>query len=341
MKEEEGFETVQESAEFIAKNSKDVFVNQNEIEKIAPELEKIISENPIYQWGHQLLPNKEDNNCIQWIFLLDTLNFCFWSPIDATDDEKFTIEYNQQKYTGYWALCAAIKKALDKGIPLLDANFMEKGSEEDWKIIFQSSTKTPIPQFEKRIELIKEIGKELNKNFEGNFINAIKQSNNSSKKLIEIVLKHFPSYRDECFFLNKKIKIHKRVQILIADIWSCFSGKDFGLFNDINLITMFADYRVPQALVGLGLMSYSERLFKKLSNGEIIQSGSNEEIEIRGCSVYAVECLRNVMKNKKVSEINQTEINAIIIDFCLWNVAKERSNEYSKIPIHRTITHFY
>lgn len=39
------------------------------------------------------------------------------------------------------------------------------------------------------------------------------------------------------------VKIYKRVQILVADIWACFEGKSYGEFNDIDSITMFADYR--------------------------------------------------------------------------------------------------
>ena len=39
------------------------------------------------------------------------------------------------------------------------------------------------------------------------------------------------------------VSFYKRAQILIADIWSCFEGKSYGEFNDINTITMFADYR--------------------------------------------------------------------------------------------------
>jgi hypothetical protein len=38
----------------------------------------------------------------------------------------------------------------------------------------------------------------------------------------------------------------KRAQILIADVWACFNGEAYGAFADIDTITMFADYRVPQ-----------------------------------------------------------------------------------------------
>lgn len=32
----------------------------------------------------------------------------------------------------------------------------------------------------------------------------------------------------------------KRAQIFVADLWAAFNGEDYGEFNDIDKITMFA-----------------------------------------------------------------------------------------------------
>jgi len=39
------------------------------------------------------------------------------------------------------------------------------------------------------------------------------------------------------------VSCYKRAQILIADIWACCEGQGLGAFDDIDSITMFADYR--------------------------------------------------------------------------------------------------
>ena len=44
------------------------------------------------------------------IFLVDTLNFSFWSD---DGDKKFAVTYNNKQYAGYWSLCAAVNRALD------------------------------------------------------------------------------------------------------------------------------------------------------------------------------------------------------------------------------------
>jgi hypothetical protein len=45
---------------------------------------------------------------VDWIFFVDTLNFCFWS---ADKDVKWEVIWNAKTYTGYFALCAAVKRA--------------------------------------------------------------------------------------------------------------------------------------------------------------------------------------------------------------------------------------
>lgn len=46
-----------------------------------------------------------------------------------------------------------------------------------------------------------------------------------------------------CMFSTFIVSIHKRAQILIGDIWACHEGQGLGEFDDIDSLTMFADYR--------------------------------------------------------------------------------------------------
>lgn len=106
----------------------------------------------------------------------------------------------------------------------------------------------------------------------------------------------------------------KRAQILIADIWACFEGEGYGDISNIDSLTMFADYRVPQVLHHLGLLSYSQDLIDIIHNEIEIPSGSQNEIEIRGCSIWAVQLL--------IEKINHIEpslkINSVLVDYYLW-----------------------
>ena len=48
-----------------------------------------------------------------------------------------------------------------------------------------------------------------------------------------------------------------------------FRGEGWGRFDDIGELTAFADYKLPQVLRELGILSYHPDLAKKLTSGKI------------------------------------------------------------------------
>lgn len=94
----------------------------------------------------------------------------------------------------------------------------------------------------------------------------------------------FACFRDETKFegRRKPVRFLKRAQILVADIWACFQGEGYGAFRDIDKITMFADYRVPQILNTMGCIFYSPTLNEVVKEKKVIESGSSWEVQMRG-----------------------------------------------------------
>lgn len=68
-------------------------------------------------------------------------------------------------------------------------------------------------------------------------------------------------------FKGTRVSFYKRAQILVADFWGIMEARGEGHAISVWL-TMFADYRVPQALVYLGALRYSDVLMQALKNGE-------------------------------------------------------------------------
>ena len=99
-----------------------------------------------------------------------------------------------------------------------------------------------------------------------------------------MLARDFDCFRDEHKFENRRkpIRLLKRAQIFVADVWACFNGEEWGEFRDIDKITMFADYRVPQILSTLGCIGYSPPLQAMVSKGDIIESGTSYELQLRG-----------------------------------------------------------
>ena len=145
---------------------------------------------------------------------------------------------------------------------------------------------------------------------------------------------------------------YKRAQILIADVWGCFEGQGYGYFSDIDVITMFADYRVPQVLKYYDAIDYSDELKEFLQKNIIMTSGSQYEVEIRAASILACHQIALLIK-KQIGEespilvngilMPKAIINDILVDFYLWNYRVDNSSEIdsNSIPFHKIRCIFY
>lgn len=103
-----------ESARFVAENSRDVLVDREGVRRAAELLLPAAVAWRVEQWKslHELNPRGADEAALDWVFVVDSLNFSFWAE---REDRKCEVRYGGTAYTGYWALCAAVNRALDQG----------------------------------------------------------------------------------------------------------------------------------------------------------------------------------------------------------------------------------
>lgn len=333
-----------DAGKFISENSKDVFVDMEGVRSLAENLYEKIGKKQITLKGwkslHELNPQGSGEDAVNWVFFADTLNFSFWSE---DEDEKFLVKYKGTEYSGYWSFCAAMNRALDEGIPLTTASYYSNISLDQLKHVLRSDSDFPIPMIEERLEILHQTGKILLEKFGGSFLNCLKMSERSAVKLMELVVDNFPSYRDEGIFQGQKVAFYKRAQILVGDTWGVLEGQNDGCFHDIGKITMFADYRIPQALVHFGAMRYSEDLLKKLKEGQLFRNGDREEMEIRGCSIWAVELVCDHLRElfEKNGKNMSNEINPVLIDHFLWDYARDYREKIKEVPFHRVRCIYY
>ncbi|KRT81414.1 hypothetical protein AMK59_5121, partial [Oryctes borbonicus] len=309
-----------ESGKFISENSRHVKINNEGINRLGEQLVQEINRGALTIDGFSqtsIHPTPEDAWALDWIFVVDTLNYCFWSLENETG---WTVEQE----TGYFALCKAINRAMREGIDILNPKFYSSLTEEQLSKILRSDNDVQIPLFKERLKCLHEVGKSLVENFEGSFANCVRKANNSAVKLLNIIVDSFNCFRDQAIYEGKKISIHKRAQILIGDIWACYKNKGLGHFHDIDEITMFADYRVPQSLLFFGALEYSDELKDKLKSNYIFENGDPTEVEIRGCSIHAVELIKLYVSNKID---NPQKINSILIDHFLWDFRRKNAKK--------------
>ncbi|KAF2261928.1 hypothetical protein CC78DRAFT_535264 [Lojkania enalia] len=333
---------VLENAQFIYDNSIDVALDMRHTKLAAVEILKQMQEREYSTktWAeHPLHPKAKDESTLNFIFTMDLLNFSFWS--EKSEEERFAVCYRGTRWTGYWSLVAALQRALDEGIPITTPSFWtdEEGCSEDvLKNVFRSETEEEIPMFQGRIDCLREAGQVLDMEFDSSVGVLVEDGKKSAAGLVNLLAERFTCFRDEAIFDGKKVRFLKRAQIFVADLWAAFDGEGYGEFDDIDKITMFADYRVPQMLHSLGCMSYCPPLEGRIRRLQTIEPAHSWELQIRGCSIWAIELLRREIL-KLQSDAN---INAILIDFFLYDLAKERERaKVEAIPHHRTRSIWY
>ncbi|KAI1285565.1 hypothetical protein HDE_11950 [Halotydeus destructor] len=331
-----------DSAELIAKLSTHVKLNVNGIHSLA---EKLATELPACQqvkWNaHELNPRIADESAVNWIFLVDSLNFSFWTDDDRS--AKYSVTCKSKSYTGYWALCAAVNRAIDEGYPVTSADFYANVTESTASHIFRAdNADVQIPLLKQRVQVMQESGNNLIQHFNGSFVNCIKQAGHSAQKLLHLIVQNFPSYRDVSNYKGHEVSFLKRAQILVADIWACYEGKGLGQFDDIDTLTMFADYRVPQVLVYFNALEYSDELKQVLGEKRLMTNGDEMECEIRGLSIVAVERIRSHVGCLLKERNSKIAINSSLIDFYLWEYRRDNSEPIDKaVPFHRVRSIFY
>ncbi len=209
-----------------------------------------------------------------------------------------------------------------------------------------------VPLGVERVRLLNEVGNVLKKYFEGKVssirctlcalctrllavcsrhevLNLIQHAGADASRLVDVVAMWFPGFRDSSVYKGHQVFFYKRAQILVADVW----GSGVIPIHNIEKLTMFADYRVPQILHDLGVLVYSEQLHHAVVSKQQIPPGSEQECEIRAWTVVAVDLLREALLGAG------RRLTAVELDWLLWTAAEARLA--SLPPHHRTLTVFY
>lgn len=107
---------VLKDAEHICDNSIDVAISPPGTKAAAQMIWRMMQERSYSTetWSeHELHPKERDENTINFIFTMNLLNFSFWSEL--SNEERFAVEYQEKRWTGYWSLVAALRRGVDEG----------------------------------------------------------------------------------------------------------------------------------------------------------------------------------------------------------------------------------
>ena len=260
-----------------------------------------LSERPVPRWD--LKRHYSGERLVEYVLVLDTLNFSFWGS-----------------GRGYWQLAESLRGAFDAGDPLWEpARLLELDEAGLTAVIGEF----PIPA--RRLAALHELARLAEREADGSLARLVTPS---APELAEFLSRNLESFRDVSIYGDFEVPLLKRAQIAAADL----GGSGALGFEDVDQLTCFADYKLPQALRHLGALEYSPHLARRVDDWVELDPGSPEEVEIRAATVVAVEELRDRLASRG------RHLTAVEVDWLLWDYSQ---GLFPVRPYHRTRTVFY
>jgi hypothetical protein len=314
------------TAHHVSGVSAHVRINKEAVADFSKGLRASGSEAPPWNRIYHFCGGGQDT--VTYLLVLDSINFCFWSASEAT---KWEIEFGSRRLSGYYALAASLTDAIESGTPLTNAEYLAQLTLDNLRQILGGNGELQL--LEDRVRSLNELGHFLVEEFNGEASGLVEAAGGSAEKLVGLLVERLPSFRDSAEYQDQRVYFYKRAQIFCADLHGAFKGRRWGQFRDIDRLTAFADYKLPQVLRHLGILHYDEALAEKVDRKVLLEAGTPEEIEVRANTIWAVEMIR-----RELSRMGR-QLRAFEIDWVLWNLGQQ--GEFKTRPHHRTVTIFY
>ena len=311
-----------------------VTIDGDAIRRCATEMQGDWSDSPA--WDDALHYRDTPMETAGWVVVLDALNFCFWAQGDDPD-VRWRVTWRGTTHDGYDALAAALHRAVvDDGHPVWSPSWLRSLTMDSLAEVLRGDDGCPsIPLLPERLANLRELGKRLGDRHPGNLAAS---ADGSAVTLVQSVLELLPSFRDAGSWQTSdgtamQVPFYKRAQILAADLAGSLAGTELTIDHDLDRLTAFADYKVPQVLRQLGILHYQPDLAARIHRLERIPVNSPEEVSIRSATVQACERLVTALSTLGV------KTNASALDWRLWTLGQHLAGDAE--PYHRTVTIFY
>lgn len=315
---------VREATAWVTQRARSVRISQEGVDSVATRIAAGQFERPEWRTSPHWWDDQQPDATATYVLLLDALNFSFWGA------PKWQVRWDGTIYDGYFALAAALRRAIAEQQALTDPRFL--AYEADAAHLLRGDGGTTIPLLAERQSALREVGHGILEQCGGGFAACVKEAAGLPDQLVRVVADRFPSFRDVATYEGRAVPLYKRAQILVSDLWGAFAGEGLGRFAHLESLTMFADYKVPQVLNSLGVLLYSPELEDVLRAGTPLLTNDPREVEIRAASVQAVEAICQQLRARRVA------LAAFDLDWRLWTLGQEQP---MRLPYHRTRTVAY
>lgn len=311
---------------FVVENARFVIIDQDRVQAVADELIRRGVQPIAYDCQRHLCG--ADPSVANFVLVLDTLNFSFWPDPGVP---RWRVSYGGETLDGYWALVAALRRAQDEGIPITDAAYLAALDQPSLQYILRGEGE--IPLLPERVAALREVGRGLRDLYDGQFVKLIERAGRNALVLTGLLGNEFSSFNDVAVYGGELVELYKRAQICCSDLHGAAQGASWGQLSDLDKLTAFADYKVPQVLRQLGILVYTEALASTVDQLLPLPHGGEGEIEIRAVTIWGVEYLRRALADRGIA------VDAYRLDWHLWELGQVLPPNTQ--PYHRSRTIFY
>ena len=302
------FNKIIESSKFVIENAKYVKINYDEIKKFAKNIQEVNIQNWLFNLPFNLLDENIDT-IIEFLLYFEAIDFSFWG------NPKWEIQTEKGKQDGSIALMYAMLKYIKE-----NKNFDNITKEKFGKYL---KGNIEIPLFEERYNILKNINNVVKEKMNGGFYKAI-YNLKTDEELFDFIINNFKDFEDIRTYNGKTIYFYKLAQLLTSDILHMREKKE-NIKVDYSHLVGCSDYKIPQGLRALNLVSYNEELANLVDNKIELKQNLEYEVEIRATVVYVIN---------KIKELLDNRINAIDLNDYIWLMSKNK--DLPKKPYHLT-----
>lgn len=310
---------VRKLAKTILSSAEHVKVEQEPAEQVAQILRKVALSIPRWDFApfYPQLDSFEEMCLFYLVF--NAINYCYFDQ----DRERF----RDGNLTGSSLACTRLTEAWDDiKNPVFLANM-----DENYLLSELFRAECPISLVKERTESLREVGRFLNENVDFTFEKLFKKYKRNAYYVSQALPTHLPTWRDPFF---------KRAQLFVGMVYGRFQdSEDLPIAeHSLSDLTVFADYRLPESLIRMGILRPSASLRDSLHEREFIGSGSRRELELRAATIIGADALTEALN--KYSEF-EGSVNSLHTDFLLWSTTRRRDEVPEGVFIETDATHHF
>jgi len=206
------------TAKYVSDHSESVRLNKRRLKKFCKSFNRSDAKHWLSESPFDFSRLAKDEEKMNFLFVYSTTGFCYWG------DPPWSVEYRGQNHQGSFGMIAALGRAVEAGVPLLDPRYRARMGREELEEVLDGNI--TIPMLEDRLRFIRESGSVLMGRYGGLMSTLVQSGGGDVSVLLGQLVKQFSSFEDHSLYDGREICFHKKAQLFVSDLYQLFGESD-------------------------------------------------------------------------------------------------------------------